>query len=142
MSTLVPTYKDFDDIPGPRALPLVGTRHLYLPLIGKYSFEALCENGFAKFRKYGPVVREDIKPGVSLVWIFTPEDYMILYKNEGLQPHRRSHLALQKYRMDRPNLYNNGGILPSWVYIQIASIVIDETSREMCYSLWVVNDKK
>lgn len=119
-------YKDFDDIPGPTALPLIGTRHLYLPFVGTYSYQDLCYNGFAKLRKYGSIVREDIKPGVTLVWIFTPEDYATLYKNEGTQPCRRSHLAMEKYRLDRPQVYNNGGLLPSWVCVQISSI--DETS--------------
>ncbi|KAJ8909504.1 hypothetical protein NQ315_002450 [Exocentrus adspersus] len=36
-----------------------------------------------------------------------------MFRCEGKYPLRRSHLALQKYRLDRPNIYNSGGLLPT-----------------------------
>ncbi|VVC39583.1 Cytochrome P450, E-class, group I,Cytochrome P450,Cytochrome P450, conserved site [Cinara cedri] len=108
-----PACKEFNEIPGPKSLPFIGTLYQYLPVFGKYEFDRLHRNGLAKFRQYGPVVREDIVPGVSVVWIFKPEDVKTLYQNEGRHPERRSHLALQKYRLDKPDVYNTGGLLPT-----------------------------
>ncbi|CAH2014568.1 unnamed protein product [Acanthoscelides obtectus] len=36
-----------------------------------------------------------------------------MFRHEGKYPQRRSHLALEKYRLDRPNVYNSGGLLPT-----------------------------
>nr|QZM07453.1 cytochrome P450 monooxygenase CYP302A1 [Lasioderma serricorne] len=105
--------KSFQDIPGPKSLPIIGTLYQYLPLIGNYKFDRLHQNGLKKYRKYGPVIREEIVPGVNVVWLFRPEDFESLFRSEGKYPQRRSHLALQKYRLDRPNVYNSGGLLPT-----------------------------
>ncbi|KAF5298333.1 hypothetical protein FQR65_LT01111 [Abscondita terminalis] len=105
--------RSFDNIPGPLALPGIGTLYKYLPLIGSYKFDRLHWNGLNKLRKYGPVVRERIVPGVNIVWLFKPEDIEAMFRCEGKYPQRRSHLALEKYRLDRPNVYNTGGLLPT-----------------------------
>ncbi|KMQ97688.1 cytochrome p450 302a1 [Lasius niger] len=69
-------------------------------------------NGLSKLKRYGHLVREEIVPGESVVWVFRPEDIAKIFKAEaGLHPKRRSHLALLKYRTDRSNIYNNGGLI-------------------------------
>ncbi|XP_070169036.1 cytochrome P450 302a1, mitochondrial [Polyergus mexicanus] len=104
--------KPFEDIPGPRSLPVIGTLYKYLPFIGEYSFVKLDMNGLLKLKRYGSLVREEIIPGESIVWVFRPEDIAKIFKAEaGLHPKRRSHLALLKYRTDRSNIYNNGGLI-------------------------------
>ncbi|XP_022181134.1 cytochrome P450 302a1, mitochondrial-like isoform X1 [Myzus persicae] len=113
LSTETTVVKEFDEIPGPTSLPLVGTLYQYLPVFGKYKFDRLHHNGLSKLHQYGPVVREDIVSGVSIVWIFKPEDIETLYRKEGRYPERRSHLALQKYRLSKPDVYNTGGLLPT-----------------------------
>ncbi|XP_011332052.1 cytochrome P450 302a1, mitochondrial [Ooceraea biroi] len=106
--------KPFEDIPGPRSLPIIGTLYKYLPLIGEYSFTKLHINGLLKLKRYGPLVREEIVPGESIIWVFRPEDIAEIFKAEaGLHPERKSHLALLKYRKDRSNVYNTGGLLPT-----------------------------
>lgn len=60
-------------------------------------------------------MRENIVPGVNIVWLFKPEDIQTMYQHEGKYPLRRSHLALEKYRLDKPDLYNTGGLLPTLV---------------------------
>ncbi|XP_058801359.1 cytochrome P450 302a1, mitochondrial [Phymastichus coffea] len=106
--------KSFDEIPGPKGLPLVGTLYQYLPFIGEYDFKKLHKNGMSKYEKYGPLVREDIVQGQSTVWVFRPEDIAEVFKADvGRYPERRSHRALHKYRADRPQIYKNGGLLPT-----------------------------
>ncbi|XP_025833891.1 cytochrome P450 302a1, mitochondrial-like [Agrilus planipennis] len=104
---------EFRDIPGPQSLPVVGTLYQYLPILGDYHFDKLHVNGLKKFKEFGPVVREEIVSGVNIVWLFKPEDIETLFRVEGKYPQRRSHLALEKYRLDRPHIYNTGGLLPT-----------------------------
>lgn len=105
--------KSFYSIPGPKSLPVVGTLHNYFPVMGKYKFDELHHNGLKKFKEYGSVIREEIVPGVNIVWLFDPNDIEVMFRSEGKYPQRRSHLALQKFRLDRPNVYNTGGLLPT-----------------------------
>lgn len=79
----------------------------------KYTLDRLHWTGMRKFQEFGPLVREEIVPGVNLVLAFDPNDIRTMYMNEGKCPSRRSHLALQKLRTDRPDLYNDGGLLPT-----------------------------
>lgn len=51
---------------------------------GEYKFDRLRENGLLKLQQYGQLVREDIVPGVSVVWVYTPEDIETVYRCEVL----------------------------------------------------------
>ncbi|KAL1139025.1 hypothetical protein AAG570_009086 [Ranatra chinensis] len=105
--------KPFSSIPGPRSVPFFGTSWKYFPIIGNYDFHRLHEAGMKKLKEYGPVVKEEIVPGVFFVTLFDPEDIAKMYKAEGRYPERRSHLAVEHYRLLRPNIYNSGGLLPT-----------------------------
>lgn len=56
-------------------------------------------------------------PGVDVIWLFDPNDISKVLNNSGpgLYPQRKSHLGLEKYRKDRPHIYNTGGLLPTYV---------------------------
>ena len=46
------------------------------------------------------------------MWIFKPEDIAEVFKaDNGKYPERRSHRALNKYRLDRKNVYDSGGLI-------------------------------
>ncbi|KAK7864147.1 hypothetical protein R5R35_007662 [Gryllus longicercus] len=105
--------RPFKEIPGPTSFPLIGTLLNYLPVLGKYDFDRLHRNGMLKLQEFGPLVREEIVPGTNIVWVFTPQDIETVFRCEGRYPFRRSHLAVDKYRKDRPDLYNSGGLLPT-----------------------------
>lgn len=82
--------------------------------VGEYNFGKLHKTGLLKLKRYGPLVREEITPRQTIVWVFRPEDIAEIFKAEkSLHPKRRSHLALLKYRKDRHDIYNTGGLLPT-----------------------------
>ncbi|XP_055606227.1 cytochrome P450 302a1, mitochondrial [Uranotaenia lowii] len=107
--------KPFDAIPGPRGPFGMGNLYQYLPGIGNYSFDALHQSGLDKYQRYGPIVRETMVPGHDIVWLYDPQDIATVLNDStpGVYPKRRSHLALAKYRRDRPNVYRTVGLLPS-----------------------------
>ncbi|NP_001036953.1 cytochrome P450 302A1 [Bombyx mori] len=107
---------NFEDIPGPRSYPIIGTLHKYLPLIGDYDAEALDKNAILNWRRYGSLVRE--KPIVNLVHVYDPDDIEAVFRQDHRYPARRSHTAMNYYRTNKPNVYNTGGLLatngPDW----------------------------
>lgn len=104
--------KSYDDIPGPRGPLGLGNLYKYLPIIGDYSWLELHKAGYDKYQRYGTIVKERIVPGEDIVWIYDPKDIATLL-NEKDYPMRRSHLALEKYRNDRPHIYRSAGLLPT-----------------------------
>ena len=82
-------------------------------IIGEYSFDRLHATGLKKYKQFGPIVREEIVPGVNLLLLFLPEDIEQMYQLEGRYPSRRSHTALEFYRLKKPDVYGSGGLLPT-----------------------------
>lgn len=105
--------KPYKSIPGPKAYPIIGSLHNYFGKNKKYDLNRLHRNGISKYKEYGPIVKETFPFGRDVVWLFDPEDIKKMYANEGKYPFRRSHLALEHYRLQHPEKYNNGGLLPT-----------------------------
>ncbi|KAJ6640669.1 Cytochrome P450, mitochondrial, partial [Pseudolycoriella hygida] len=107
--------KPFEEIPGPQGLFGAGTLYKYLPIIGSYKWDELHRISKEKYLNWGPIVREKIVPDVTVVWLFDPNDISKVLNDygTGVFPRRKSHLALEKYRKDRSQIYNSGGLLPT-----------------------------
>lgn len=132
--------RPFAEMPGPRGPLGLGSIFNYTPWFGMlsfreflfapyfkslafhrsgpYSWERLHSAGLAKYTAFGPCVRETMVPGVHVVWLFDPVDIARVFADGdaprcGHYPQRTSHLALQKYRSDRPHVYRTGGLLPT-----------------------------
>ncbi|KOB71009.1 Uncharacterized protein OBRU01_14480 [Operophtera brumata] len=82
----------FEDIPGPRSYPVIGTLYNYLPMIGDYKAESLDKNAWLNWRRYGSLVRE--VPLVKLLHVFDPEDIEAVFRQDDRYPARRSHVAI------------------------------------------------
>ncbi|CAG0885899.1 unnamed protein product [Cyprideis torosa] len=106
------SIKSFDEIPGPKRFPLIGSLWVYNSLVGKYSLSRLHETHRLLRAAYGDIVREDLA-GTNVLILFNIQDIEKMFRLEGKYPERRSHTALLKYRLDRPQYYNNGGLLPT-----------------------------
>ena len=77
-----------------------------------WKFDTWHINGLLKYQQFGKIVSEEIVPGTKIVWLFDPEDIKTLFLNENKYPERRSHLALEFYRL-RNDSYKNGGLIPT-----------------------------
>lgn len=113
-----PVRRPFETIPGPKPLPLVGNIWRYLPVIGQYKPDTLLDNAQYNLQRYGDIVREQITKELTILHLFNPDD-IESFAHQDSTPHRRSHRALLKYRHDRPEAYNDGGLFaengPSWL---------------------------
>ena len=82
---------------------------------GEYEMKRLDEAGRRQYERYGEIVRENLG-GTHVVHLFNPDDIQTVFRLEGKFPMRKSHTALAKYRLQCPHLYNDGGLLPTFVF--------------------------
>ncbi|KAL0100910.1 hypothetical protein PUN28_019351 [Cardiocondyla obscurior] len=96
-----------NDIPGPKALPLLGNWFRFLPYIGEY-----CNmNPLTLFRalhnKYGNIVKLDGLHKTQLrIFLFCPDLCKDMYRLQGNLPVRISFEPLHYYRLNREHIYN------------------------------------
>merc|ERR1719509_116436 len=103
--------KAFKHMPGPKPWPLLGTLPYYWK--GEHSWSDLLHTGQLKHQQFGDTVREQVLPGVEVVWLFHPRDIRAMYAAEGETPSRRSHMALKHLRESRPGTYRTPGLFPT-----------------------------
>ncbi|KAI8499629.1 hypothetical protein Bbelb_226800 [Branchiostoma belcheri] len=75
--------RPFEEIPGPKGLPLIGTAWDYSP--------------FERTKTYGKIYREKLGP-IDFVVISDPKEIEKVFRNEGRYPKRRTLFTVKKYR--------------------------------------------
>ena len=79
-----PAPKQFQDIPGPKGYPLIGTALDYRN--DKYTMSNVMKK---RFDKYGPIYREAIFPGLpEQVVVCAPQDVETVFRVDGEWPKR------------------------------------------------------
>ncbi|XP_011686055.1 PREDICTED: cytochrome P450 CYP12A2-like [Wasmannia auropunctata] len=96
-----------EDIPGPKALPLLGNWFRFLPYIGKYAREDVSTQLRMLRDEYGDIVKLD-KIGFRrpTILLFSPELCKKMYRVEGKWPVRITMETLHYYRKNREHIYN------------------------------------
>ncbi|GBN30371.1 putative cytochrome P450 301a1, mitochondrial [Araneus ventricosus] len=102
--------RPFQEIPGPKPLPLLGNLHRYMPIIGEYTKKEWHEAQRKKFHQYGSIVREEIAPGYNIVHLFDPKDMEVVSWNEGKFPKREFFVAMRMMREQNPEVYSSAGV--------------------------------
>jgi len=104
--------KPFDEIPGPKALPLLGTAWTYFPVVGhgmepKQQIDIIRHHA----KKYGKIWKEHLPGGMTLVSTVNTGDTEKMFRLEGKLPGRPGLDAMIKYREDRKDLFESTGII-------------------------------
>ncbi|XP_077564878.1 putative cytochrome P450 301a1, mitochondrial isoform X1 [Haemaphysalis longicornis] len=84
---------------------------MYSRLLGKHHPDERQKASMEMYRKYGPIVIETLPGRYSLVHLFSGADIQTLYEAEGKMPFRMGATAFKDYRLSRPDLYTDVGIL-------------------------------
>ncbi|XP_035690058.1 probable cytochrome P450 49a1 [Branchiostoma floridae] len=89
--------RPFEEIPGPKGLPLIGTALDYTPF-GRFPIKTNLRDSYRERTKtYGSIYREKIGPR-ELVVISDPKDIQKVYRNEGRYPERPQVDSIKTYR--------------------------------------------
>ncbi|XP_005178783.2 ecdysone 20-monooxygenase isoform X1 [Musca domestica] len=106
------------DIPGPKPLPLLGTKWIFLLFFRKYKMSKLHEVYADLNRKYGDIVLEVMPSGLPIVHLFNRADLEKVLKYPSKYPFRPPTEIVVTYRRSRPERYASVGIVneqgPTW----------------------------
>lgn len=108
--------KPYDEIPGPKAYPLIRTAYMFLPG-GKLYKKDLMEVHLALRKMYGDLVL--IRGGfgkADLLLTFSADDSQTIFRNEGQWPFRRGLEVLEYFRThERPDIFKGkAGLLSEY----------------------------
>nr|CAD7455655.1 unnamed protein product [Timema tahoe] len=91
--------KPYSEVPGPRALPLVGNAWRFLPIIGHYSIENLDRVMTSLHHEYGRIVKVGGLIGhPDLLFVFDGDEIERVFRKEDVLPHRPSMPSLHYYK--------------------------------------------
>ncbi|XP_066264146.1 cytochrome P450 10-like [Branchiostoma lanceolatum] len=87
----------FDEIPGPKGLPFIGTALDY-SLLGRFPIHTKMANStIERYKTYGKIYREKIGPQ-EMVFVCDPKDIETVFRSDGRHPERPIPQAIATYR--------------------------------------------
>lgn len=100
------------DLPGPKpSLPMIGTGWQYYKHIGKYDIRLIHKVLFEKFKKYGPIFKEEYQRNQPIVYISDPKDIETVFRSQGKCPLRPTNDFVIHYRNKNKHKYSSVGIV-------------------------------
>ncbi|XP_017782393.1 PREDICTED: cytochrome P450 CYP12A2-like isoform X2 [Nicrophorus vespilloides] len=101
--------KPFDIIPGPKPLPIVGNSWRFLSNDFKRNQDKF---HMELHETYGDICNLRNIRGSSMLMVYSPEIFEMMYRNEGVWPIRDGFASLNQYRsVTRKDIYNGMGLL-------------------------------
>ncbi|CAB3372379.1 Hypothetical predicted protein [Cloeon dipterum] len=89
----------YSQVPGPKAIPVLGNKFRFFPGFAKYDFTNLITLHKQLRDEFGEIVKfGGLEPRRDLLFIYKPEDMETMFRNDGPWPERPSFKALQYYR--------------------------------------------
>lgn len=127
----------FEAIPGPKpSLPFIGTNWIYFPYVGYYQSMKLHEANLDKYRRYGPIMKEEYQRGFPSVTIYDPSDIKEVFLREESCPARPVLPYVIKHRQSDPSRYPNVGLAnmmgQEWLDLrsQLAPLLLSKEIRK------------
>lgn len=91
--------KPFNQMPGPRPIPLLGNNWRFLPYIGMYKIEEIDKMSVRLRAKHGDIVRIGGLLGrPDMVFLYDADEIEKVFRNEELMPYRPSMPSLNYYK--------------------------------------------
>ncbi|KAJ9596905.1 hypothetical protein L9F63_012070 [Diploptera punctata] len=98
--------KPYEDVPGPKPLPLLGNTLRFIPGIGQLSEFADVRVYRILNKQYGNIFKIAGIPGrADIVVLFDPDDIEKVFRNEGPWPFREFGKSIEHYRFTRIRRY-------------------------------------
>ncbi|KAL6433664.1 hypothetical protein ACFW04_005741 [Cataglyphis niger] len=95
------------NIPGPKALPLLGNWFRFIPYIGEYGNTDVMTQFRILHEQYGNIVKlDDLMNRRSCILLFCPQLCQEMYQLVGISPMRISLESLSYYRENRKHIYD------------------------------------
>ncbi|CAH1986316.1 unnamed protein product [Acanthoscelides obtectus] len=93
--------KPYSEIPGPRAIPILGNTWRVMPIIGQYDISDTAKVSFELHREYGKIVKlSNLVGRPDLLFLYDADEIEKVYRQESVTPFRPSMPCLVKYKGD------------------------------------------
>lgn len=103
-------YKTVADIPGPRSLPVFGTRWIYWRF-GLYKLNAVHLAYKDMFIRYGDIICEEALWNIPVISVKNRDFIERVLRQSGKYPIRPPNEVTASYRKSRPDRYTNTGLV-------------------------------
>ncbi|KPJ14777.1 putative cytochrome P450 49a1 [Papilio machaon] len=97
--TVSPSIKSWEEVPGPKPLPLLGNTWRFVPYIGGYSVEHVDKVCLSLREKYGKCVKmAGLLGRPDMLFVFDAGEVERVFRGEDSAPHRPSMPSLNYYK--------------------------------------------
>lgn len=93
------SVKPYDEVPGPRPIPILGNAWRLLPLIGQYQISDVGKISQMFYDEYGKIVRlSGLMGRPDLLFVYDADEIEKVYRQEGPTPFRPAMPCLVHYK--------------------------------------------
>ncbi|XP_038218945.1 probable cytochrome P450 49a1 [Zerene cesonia] len=97
--TLTPSVRSWEEVPGPKPLPLLGNTWRFIPYIGGYSVEHVDKVCMSLRQQYGKCVKmAGLLGRPDMLFVFDASEVERVFRGEDSAPHRPSMPSLNYYK--------------------------------------------
>ncbi|CAH1160273.1 unnamed protein product [Phaedon cochleariae] len=93
--------KPYSQVPGPKAIPILGNTWRLMPIVGQYDISDMARVSLLLYQDYGKIVKlSNLVGRPDLLFLYDADEIEKIYRQEGPTPFRPSMPCLVKYKSD------------------------------------------